>query len=150
MANQRLKRMLSASQIDLDDALRQPLFKGALNLVHVDGFTLREAIPSHMNRQDFPDKTGLECFINHMHFPANTKQEMLEVFGSVSTVSSTLEREVTYKKFRIIAGFDGSEATVRFHTVRPNEEWIDYSNLESFQDEGILVITVGEGLAQQD
>ena len=142
--NQRLKCMLADIQIDLDDALTQALSEDPLNFIHVDGCTLRETFPPHLIKDNFPDKTGLECFINHIHFSVNTKLEMLAVFANVSTVSSALKQETIYKNYKIIASFNNGKATVRFHAVRPNEEWLNYSNLESFQDEGILVITVGE------
>lgn len=43
--------------------------------------------------------------------------------------------------FRVIVGCGDHDAVVRFHRVRPREEWLS-DDLESYVDEAILVIDV--------
>lgn len=46
----------------------------------------------HVKIEDFPDKTGFECFINHVHFPfAGTKESLMSLlaYGAALTRSLT-------------------------------------------------------------
>ena len=84
-------------------------------------------------RNDQQDDTGYECFINHVH--VKTLAQALEF---ARRLKSALAQHFS-DDFVVIAGFDGHEATVRFHKHRPGQAWID-DDLESYLDEGIAVL----------
>jgi len=82
---------------------------------------------------DTDDETGYECFINHLHIKG--LQEALEF---AQRLHSNLN-ERCKSGFAVIVAFDGSEATVRFHKIRPGQVWLS----EDLQgcEEGIAVLT---------
>ena len=91
---------------------------------------LRKATP--VKRLDFPARTGYECFVNHIHienYLENGGLPPLELLGRGIALARELKARLSQlhggKHFRIIVAFDGLSCTVRFHTVRPDEEWID-------------------------
>jgi len=91
---------------------------------------LRKETP--VKRLDFPDRTGYECFVNQIHienYLENGGLPPLELLGRGIALARELKTRLSQlhggKHYRIIVAFDGSSCTVRFHTVRPDEEWID-------------------------
>jgi len=90
---------------------------------------LKQAAP--VQRVDFPDRTAFECFVNLIHvedYLENGGLPPLEMLGRGLALSQVLKAKLSHlhgtKHFRIIVAFDGSSCTVRFHTVRPDEEWV--------------------------
>jgi hypothetical protein len=45
-------------------------------------------------------------------------------------------------RFNVIVSYDGESCAVRFHKIRDGEKWLS-EDLESYVDEGILVIEAG-------
>jgi len=91
---------------------------------------LKKATP--VKRLDFPDRTGYECFVNHIHienYLENGGLPPLEMLGRGIALAGEIKKRLSQlhgeKHFRIIVAFDGTTCTVRFHTVRADEEWID-------------------------
>jgi hypothetical protein len=82
---------------------------------------------------DTHDETGYECFINHLHI--ESLQEALEL---AQRLTNTLTERFK-SGFAVIIAFDGSEATVRFHKLRPGQTWLS-DNLEGYE-EGIAVLS---------
>jgi hypothetical protein len=89
---------------------------------------LKKAAP--VQRLDFPDRTGFECFVNHIHvedYLENGGLPPLEMLGRGLALAQELKKQLSHlhgaKHFRIIVAFDGTSCTVRFHTVRSDEEW---------------------------
>jgi hypothetical protein len=78
------------------------------------------------------DETGYECFINHLH--TKSLQEALEL---ARRLTRALGERFT-SSFTVIVSFDGRQATVRFHKLRPGQVWLD-DNLEAYE-EGIAVL----------
>jgi len=103
-----------------------------------------------VKRLDFPDRTGYECFVNHIHiedYLENGGLHPLEMLGRGIALARELKIRLGQlhgdKHFRIIVAFDGSSCTVRFHTVRPDEEWVD-KNLDRYREEAIAVLETQE------
>jgi hypothetical protein len=91
---------------------------------------LKKAAP--VKRIDFPDRTKYECFVNHIHieeYLENGGLPPLELLGRGFALARELKTQLSRlhgaKRFHIIVAFQGTGCTVRFHTVRPDEEWID-------------------------
>jgi len=110
-------------------------------------FLKREA---PVGRLDFPDCTGYECFVNHIRvedYLENGGLPPLEVLGRglalARELKSRLSRLHEGKHFRIIVAFNGSTCTVRFHTVRPDEEWVDKSPI-GYAEEAIAILETEE------
>lgn len=87
-----------------------------------------------VKRIDFPDCTGYECFVNHIHvedYLENGGLPPLEMLGRGLALAQELKARLAKlhgaRHFRVIVTFDGSTCTVRFHTVRLDEEWADKS-----------------------
>jgi hypothetical protein len=85
-----------------------------------------------VQRLDFPDLTSYECFVNHIHieeYLENGGLPPLEMLGRGLALAHELQTLLAKlhgtKHFRIIVAFPGPTCTVRFHTVRPDEDWVD-------------------------
>jgi hypothetical protein len=110
---------------------------------------LRKA--SEVQRLDFPDRTGYECFVNHVHiedYLENGGLPPLELLGRGMAFAGELAARLRQlrgtKHFRIIVASDGgASCTVRFHTIRHEEEWIG-KNLSGFKEEAIAVVETQE------
>ena len=103
-----------------------------------------------VRRPDFPDCTGYECFVNHIHvedYLENGNLSPLELLGRGLALAYELKARLAKlhgtRHFRIIVAFDGSTCTVRFHTVRLDEEWTD-KNLNAYAEEAIAVLETQE------
>jgi hypothetical protein len=87
----------------------------------------------------FPDKTGLEAFINHVHFPLDDSREsLLKCLRYATDLQEELMRVGADRKFRILMSLRNDGCVIRFHQVRPNENWIA-DDLEGYEEEGILL-----------
>ena len=85
-----------------------------------------------VKRLDFADRTGYECFVNRIHiedYLENGGLPPLEMLGRGIALARELKAQLSRlhgaKHFRIIVAFHRPSCTVRFHTVRPDEEWVD-------------------------
>jgi hypothetical protein len=103
-----------------------------------------------VKRLDFPDRTAYECFVNHIHvedYLENGGLPPLEMVGRGIALARELKVRLARlhggKHFRIIVASDGLTCTVRFHTVRPDEEWID-KNANGHRGEAIAVLDTRE------
>src|SRR5690242_13732807 len=85
-----------------------------------------------VQRIDFPNRTAYECFVNHIHienYLENGGLPPLEMLGRGLALARELSERLSHlhgaRHFRIIVAFPGVTCTVRFHTIRPDEEWVD-------------------------
>lgn len=104
-----------------------------------DSVFLKEAfLHRSVEPSQFPDLTGFEAFINHIHLPYNgSRQSLRSALNYCADLAAALNRLNPGVTFRIILGVTDQECTVRFHRVRDNEEWVS-QNLEGYE-EAILV-----------
>ncbi len=89
----------------------------------------------------FFDRTGYECFVNHVHIEhgPDSPDELREAFSYAQRLAGLLN--AVQGPFMIIISQHTatSEATVRFHKIRPDEGWLA-DDLEGYADEAILAI----------
>ena len=121
----------------LDDAKALPQKLLALlnaGFVEADHCVFLKALKSaaSVQRLDFPNLTSYECFVNHIHieeYLENGGLPPLEMLGRGLALAHELQTRLAKlpgpKRFRIIVAFPGPTCTVRFHTVRSDEEWVD-------------------------
>jgi hypothetical protein len=102
----------------------------------------------HVKISDLPDKTGFECFINHVHLPFDgTTETLISCLEYAATLQDALMLLTQDRQFRVIVSlseddeFPKSACTVRFHQIRPGENWI-VEDLEGYKSEAILVFDV--------
>jgi hypothetical protein len=102
----------------------------------------------HLKIADLPDKTGFECFINHVHLPFDgTNESLISCLEYAATLQEALTPLTGDRQFRVIVSlsevddFPESACTVRFHQIRPGEDWIA-EDLEGYKSEAILVFDV--------
>jgi len=144
--NSRMVELLRQRRISLPlDTIYTTANSEFLPLVEVGGSVLikREFDRNkHLKLAGFQDRTGYEAFVNHVHFPLDDHRESLL---KCLTYASNLQRELTAisagRRFLIILSAEGTNSTVRFHQVRPNENWLS-DDLEGYKEEAILLLPV--------
>ena len=109
---------------------------------------LRKEAP--VKRLDFPDCTGYECFVNHIHvedYLENGGLPPSELLGCGIALARELKARLCAlhgaRHFRIIVAFQGAMCSVRFHTIRPDEEWMD-KDLHGYGEEAIAILETRE------
>ena len=96
------------------------------------------------NLSQFPDRTGLECFVNHIHIgdftPGGTEVNVLHRQGLLfaNELSAKLQ---PHGSFAVIVSCDETDCSVRFHASRPGERWF-LEDLETYEEEALLVFYV--------
>jgi hypothetical protein len=102
----------------------------------------------HVKITDCFDKTGFECFINHVHLPFDgTDESLISCLEHASTLQEALMPLTGDRQFRVIVSlseddeFPKSACTVRFHQIRRGENWIA-DDLEGSKSEAILLFDV--------
>lgn len=157
--NPRMEALLTEIRDDkLDDSRALPQKLLALlneGFVEEEGcvFFSRFRKESQVQRLDFPDCTGYECFVNHVHvedYLENGGLPPLELLGRgiafAHELADRLRRLHGTKHFRIIVASDGGVGcTVRFHTLRHEEEWVGKSS-NGFKEEAIAIMETQEVL----
>ena len=116
-------------------ALLQPGF------VEVDGCFFLKTLAlaeTNVSTQNFPDKTGYECFINSIHIDDYVQGDFLDY--------SILFAEKAFEIWRssgcpgeilAIVTCDEFGASVKIHQKRSGESWLG-SNLEAYEDAVLL------------
>jgi len=102
----------------------------------------------HVKITDFPDKTGFEDFINHVHLPFDgTNETLIPCLEYAALLQKALMPLTQDREFRLIISlsedkaFPKSACTVRFHQIRPGENSMS-EDLEGYKSEAILVFDV--------
>jgi len=129
------------------EGLRQLLDEG---FIKAEGCVFLKQLygPSVMNtRLNHQDLTGYECFVNHIHiedFIDVNDLKKINVLQYGIFFSQRLKDKLATiypeEKFRIILACDIDDCNVRFHKVRPNEEWID-DNIERY-NEAVMIFNI--------
>jgi hypothetical protein len=102
----------------------------------------------HLKITDLPDKTGFECFINHVHLPFDgTNESLISCLEYAATLQEALMPLTGDRQFRVIVSlsedyeFPESACTVRFQQIRHGENSMS-EDLEGYKSEAILVFDV--------
>ena len=141
--NTRMSELLTQLRISAD--LRHDIHPGILSatdFVTVNGSVLLRSEHEknrHLKAPDFSDRTGFECFVNHLHLPFNgTRESLLESLGYAIALRHALS-SFEGKTFLVIASVADGECTIRFHQLRENESWVA-EDLEGYGSEAILLL----------
>ncbi|MCB9228345.1 MAG: hypothetical protein H6618_01905 [Deltaproteobacteria bacterium] len=95
---------------------------------------------SNVKKTDFPDNTGLECFVNKINIDNYTDDDpsvsdMLKIgISAINLIKCYLQNKDD--KFAIIYSVQDDDfiaASLRFHKCRDGETWIS-DNLEGYED----------------
>jgi len=99
----------------------------------------------HVSPADLPDKTGYECYINHVHRPFDgTGASLKSCLSYAITLQKGLARiETKNRNFQVIVSVDDHECTIRFHQLRQGESWVA-EDLEGYAEEAILLLTTDQ------
>jgi hypothetical protein len=129
--SQKLQQLLVSPFVEEEDCL----FLGQL----------RARVPT-VKLADFQNRTAFECYVNHIHvedYSENGGFLPLPMLGYGMAVAQALRdrlaEERPGKHFHVIVNFDGDHCDVRFHTVRPDEEWIG-PDLEEYPQEALAIL----------
>lgn len=123
----------------------QPCFVESQGCVFMHGF-------SHNAERhvvgDFHDRTGFECFINHVHLSDFVEIEGIHRlwvgFQYVAVLSEELKKEFPERRFTIIISYGpdtAGDCVVRFHCTRENEQWLS-DDLEGYETEAVQEIRI--------
>ena len=96
-------------------------------------------------REALVDKTGIECFANHIHIIDHVKADPLgqlqQGMAFVRELTKELRRSYPRTRFRLILSHNKHGVIVRFHKLRVAEEWLS-DDLEEYKEDSIYVLTV--------
>jgi len=140
--NREMSSLLKRMNIRVDD-LDQLHTLESMPIISTNGCTVFQEEyerNSHVRLEDYPDKTGYECFINHLHRLYSSDRYSLDgTLAFVVGLSKSLALIDGSKRFLTILSIGEGDCTVRFHECRPGENWIS-GDLESYTEEAILLI----------
>jgi hypothetical protein len=143
--NQGMAGLLAKLKIDLSDERQFLDFEVEHDLIETNGSILlrNEYLQSaHMALNDYQDRAGYECFVNHVHIACRPeKRDMLSSLAHIFWLRESLEKQFPDRAFVIITPFSDGECTVRFHQSRNNERWLA-DDLDKYESEAILEITL--------
>jgi hypothetical protein len=108
----------------LPDRLQEILASGVIEIGPCV-FLKALAEGAHASADDFPDVTGYECFVNHVHIEDYARTNMTAIGVTLlCEISLVLRQRFPERSFRGIIADDENSCTVRFHTVRLGEQWL--------------------------
>lgn len=128
-ANNRILDIISSNDFDLVN-LPEDLV-GIIDqgfLAEDDCIFLRSlyVLDRNVKKLDFPDSTGYECFVNHIHIDDYVDDNYLKYsFSFVEKLFSMWRHFDGNKTIRAIISCDDFGAVVRFHILRDDETWIN-------------------------
>lgn len=142
--NQRMSALLRQAEIPstfLDDPAVKTLSIPALS--EVGEFVLLKnnyEANKHVRPADHEDKTGYECFINHVHLPFDgTGASLKSCLNYAIALQKGLARIAKNRSFLVIASVNDDGCTVRFHQLRQGEAWIG-DDLEEYAGDAVLLL----------
>lgn len=96
--------------------------------------------------ENFPDLTGFECFVNHIHVEDQLEAPLADPSALLKqgikfalATESELRSTFPGKPFKVIVAATERGCGVRFHSVRQGEEWLA-NDLNGYSEEAILVL----------
>ena len=96
--------------------------------------------------ENFPDKTGFECFVNHIFVEDQHEGSVRDRQGHLKqaiafalATDNQLRSVFPARSFKVIVAANAVSCGVRFHIERPGEEWLA-SDLDGYGQEAILVL----------
>jgi hypothetical protein len=130
----------------LSKALSQLLAQGFTEFSGAIIFTAARNIGESVEPTNFPDLTGFECFVNHIHVEDQFDPPLLNEIALLKQgiafaveTETRLRSEFPGNHFKIIVASTKDGYGVRFHLSRAGEQWLT-SDLDSYVKEAILVL----------
>jgi hypothetical protein len=115
----------------------------------VDGAVLlktQEKFVNNIKPDNFPDLTGYECFVNHMHIEdylgdaeLDSNALLKQGIALANKIVEALSSLFPDKLFKAIVAANESGCSVRFHLIRSGENWLS-DDLDKYGQEAILVL----------
>jgi len=109
-------------------------------LIEKDGCVFIRALISKcstINQNDFPDKTGYECFVNHIHIEEVEIEKTIKIavkfFANLKNIIKNFGID---NSVRGIISVNETDLTVSFHLLHPNERWLA-EDLDGYKEECI-------------
>jgi len=94
----------------------------------------------HVKPAHHEDKTGFECFINHIHLPFDgTATSLKSCLSYAIALQKGLARIAKNRSFQVIVAVEDHGCSVRFHQLRQGEAWIA-EDLEGYADDAVLLL----------
>jgi hypothetical protein len=130
----------------LSGKVSELLEQGFIDLGGTIVFTAMRDIAENVKPENFPDLTGFECFVNHIHIedqldgPVPDQTALLRQ-GIAFALATENQLRCTFpgENFKVIVAASADGCGVRFHLVRPREEWLA-TDLDSYAEEAILLL----------
>ena len=96
-------------------------------------------------RSTVVDKTGYECFVNHIHLKeaGDSAAALRQAVTFCTRVVAEGVRVAPNRSLRFIISRNGEDWTVHFHTLRPHESYVS-DDLEMYTEEAVLVLDSAE------
>jgi hypothetical protein len=100
-----------------------------------------DAVPLDSVRAAVMDKTGYECFVNHVHLKelGDSAAVLGHAVAFCKRVSAQAASVAPNRSVRFIISKNGKDWTVHFHTLRPDESYVT-DDLEGYAEEAVLVL----------
>ena len=113
-----------------------------------DGCFLLRALAkrdTNTSLQDFPDRTGYECFVNSIHLDDYVSENCLILaFAFAEALLSAWRKSGRDEPLKLIISSDEFGALVKCHVVRPSESWLA-PDLERYEEAVLVVDSTFEG-----
>lgn len=130
----------------LDGNLAKLLAQGFTNIDRAIVYAALDEVAENVKPEHFPDLTGFECFVNHVHIEdqlsdltADENTILKQGIGFALATESQLSSQFPCRAFVVIVAAKADGCGVRFHLVRPGEQWLA-NNLDGYAEEAILVL----------
>jgi hypothetical protein len=137
--NALMSQLLNRLDVSLDT---DSLARSMLTLIEVDGSIVlaREFEQAKgVTTNDFPDRTGFEAFVNHVHLSfGGTRQSLRTCIQSAIGLHNELSRYPS-RAFTVILSILDDNCVIRFHQLRADETWLS-DDLEKYTEESILIL----------
>lgn len=124
---------------ELPKELNAVLSDGFLDEADLTFFRVFEQSLKSADQSSFIDKTGIECFINHVHIDDYVDDDLFQ-YGCLffQKLVDLLKGSYPDRAYLVILALDELSCSVRFHQKRDGESWLS-DDLEKYQDEALLI-----------
>ena len=147
--NSSMRQLLDAMDLSLPRALVEAPEGSLPKLEMVNGCVFladQYERSASASLEQFPDRTGYECLVNHFHVPYDgTREALLQLIGRIAGIRRSLTEQAPDRSFLIIVSIADGECTITFHECRQGEAWLA-DNLEGYSKESVAAIDVGRAI----
>jgi hypothetical protein len=86
----------------------------------------------------FPDETGYECFINHIHIDDYSPEPLPLAMEFADQVGKAWMSSGASANLRVIVSCNDTGCVVRCHVIRPHQFWLD-DDLDAYKNDAVWV-----------